>query len=160
MDLTRLDALIEKYEAEQGAVIALLQDVQAEEQYLPQEALAHISRRLEVPLVQLYGLATFYKAFTLKPKGRHTCTCCMGTACHVRGAARVAQALERKLGIRPGDTTDDLSFTLETVNCVGACALGPVVILDGQYHGHMTGAKADRLVERVQQKEAAQHEVA
>jgi NADH:ubiquinone oxidoreductase subunit E len=146
MEATRLDALIDKYRAEQGAVIALLQDVQEEQNYLPRKALEHIARRLDVPLIQLYGLATFYKAFTLKPKGEHTVTCCMGTACHVRGGQRIVEGFERELGIKAGDTTDDLMFTLETVNCVGACAVGPLVIIDGEYHGLVTTAKVKGLL--------------
>ncbi len=148
MDLTRLEALIDKYEHDEGAVIALLQDVQAEENYLPREALEHIAERLQVPLIQLYGLATFYKAFTLKPKGKHQVVCCMGTACHVRGGQRVVEAFERELGIRAGDTTEDLEFSLETVNCVGACAVSPIAIVDGHYYGHMSPSKIKRLLQQ------------
>lgn len=143
-----LDALLQEH-PDSEAMIGLLQDLQEEEGYVPREALEQISTRLGIPLVRLYGLATFYRAFSLVPRGRHTVTCCMGTACHVRGAPRVVQALERDLAIKAGDTTPDLAVSLETVNCVGACALGPLILIDGRYHGGMTPTKAQRLVQRL-----------
>lgn len=126
------------------ALISILQDIQAEYHYLPEEALRHVAKRLNLPLIQVYGVATFFKAFSLKPKGRHQCVVCTGTACHVRGASRVLEELERKLDIKSGDTTDDMEYSLETVNCVGACALGPMVIIDGEYYGVMNSAKVER----------------
>jgi NADH:ubiquinone oxidoreductase subunit E len=154
MDTTTLEKLCDKYRHEQGAIIELLQTVQAEEHYLPRETLEQISRQLEIPLSQLYGLATFYRAFTLKPKGKHEVTCCMGTACHVRGGRRVVEQFERLLGIRVGDTTDDGQFSLATVNCVGACAVAPITLVDGEYHGEMNSAKVSRLIERHRTKES------
>lgn len=144
-----LARLVEEYDREEGAIVGLLQDVQEAEGYLPRDMLEDISRQLDVPLIRLYALATFYRAFSLVPKGRHCVTCCMGTACHVRGAPRVVQALERDLGVRAGETTPDLGVSLDTVNCVGACALGPLVIIDGRYHGGMTPTKAQRLVQKL-----------
>ncbi|RJP69015.1 MAG: NAD(P)H-dependent oxidoreductase subunit E [Candidatus Abyssobacteria bacterium SURF_17] len=128
------------------ALISILQDIQAELHYLPEEALRHVAKRLNLPLIQVYGVATFFKAFSLKPKGRHQCTVCMGTACHVRGAGRVLEELERKLNIKAGNTTDDMEYSLDTVNCVGACALGPMVIIDGEYLGIMNAAKVKNVL--------------
>jgi len=143
-----VERLIAEHKGGEVGLVGLLQDVQLAEGYLPREALELISRQLSVPISQLYGLATFYRSFTLTPRGKHTVTCCMGTACHVRGAAQVVRSMERALGIRSGDTTKDLQFTLETVNCVGCCALAPVVIVDGEYHGNVTAARTDALLRR------------
>lgn len=148
MDVGTLDKLIDEFDKEHEGIVALLQDVQTTEGYLPRPALQRIARRLELPLSQLYGLATFYKAFSLQPKGKHTITCCMGTACHVRGGQQVVDRLQRELGVAPGQTTPDMKFTLETVNCLGACALGPLVVVDGKYHGRLTPAKISRLLEQ------------
>lgn len=148
IDIHALDKLIGEFDTEHGGIVALLQDVQATEGYLPRPALERIADRLALPLSQLYGLATFYKAFSLHPKGRHTVTCCLGTACHVRGGQQVVDRLERALGIKAGETTPDMKFTLETVNCLGACALGPLIVVDGQYHGRVSPARVTRLLER------------
>lgn len=148
MDVSALDSMIDQFDKEHGGIVALLQDVQAAEGYLPREALERIAERLRLPLSQLYGLATFYRAFSLRPKGKHTITCCLGTACHVRGGQQVVDRIARELGIRPGETTPDMQFTLETVNCLGACALGPLVVIDGQYYGRVSSAKVPRLLER------------
>jgi len=126
------------------ALISILQDIQAEYHYLPEEALRHVAKRLNLPLIQVYGVATFFKAFSLKPKGKHQCAVCTGTACHVRGAGRVLEEFERKLDIKSGETTDDMEYSLETVNCVGACALGPMVIIDGEYYGLMNSGKVKK----------------
>jgi NADH-quinone oxidoreductase subunit E len=152
MDAASLDKLCDKYRDEEGAIIELLQTIQAEEQYLPRDALQRVSENLEIPLSQLYGLATFYRAFSLKPKGKHQVTCCMGTACHVRGGKRVVEQFQRLLGIQPGETTDDGWFSLDTVNCVGACAVSPVVMIDGEYYGEMTPARATQLIRRYRGK--------
>jgi len=125
-----------------------LQDIQAEYRYLPEDALMEVSHSLEIPLSQVYSVATFFRAFSLEPTGRHLIDVCLGTACHVRGAVRILERLERELGIKHGETTKDLDFTLETVNCVGACALGPIVIADGEYSGEMTADKVKPLIER------------
>lgn len=131
-----------------GSLINVLEDIQAEFRYLPKEALILVSERMGVPLSQVYSVATFYNAFSLKPSGEHTICVCTGTACHVRGAVHVLQRLQTKLGIQPGETTRDRVFTLETGNCLGACALGPVVVLDGEYEGNMTTKKVDKLLKR------------
>ncbi len=141
-------------------VIEVLQDVQEAYGHIPEEAMLRVSDRLAVPLMEVYRVAAFYKAFSLRPRGKHLVTVCMGTACHVRGAARMIDEVRGQLGLRPGDTTDDGLFTLECVNCLGACALGPVVVLDGVYHHHMTPGKLRKLLQAVRQaeeKEAAAH---
>jgi len=137
-----------------GSLIAALEDIQGRFRYLPPEALVLASERLGVPLSQTYGVATFYNAFSLKPKGRHCLNVCMGTACHVRGSPQVLDRLETKLRIKAGDTTRDRMFTLETVNCLGACALGPIVVTDGEYSGQMTAQKVDTLLKRILRVEA------
>jgi len=104
---------------------------------------------LEIPLIDVYGVATFYKSFSLKPRGKHLITACLGTACHVRGGPRIVDELQRKLKIKPGETTDDGEYTLETVNCLGCCAIGPIVVKDGIYHGQMNPQRVDSLLERV-----------
>jgi NADH:ubiquinone oxidoreductase subunit E len=135
IDLTKVDSIVDQYEADRGLLISMLQDIQAEYSYLPQEALIQVSRRLEVPVSQIFGVASFYRAFSLKPRGRHLIHVCLGTACHVRGGKRILDRLERSLNISAGDTTEDRRFTLETVNCLGACALGPIVVVDKKYFG-------------------------
>ena len=135
-------------------LIGLLQVVQNQIGYLPPAALEEISRRTKVPLSRIYGVVTFYAQFYTEPRGRHTIRCCRGTACHVRGAARMVDQVAAQLNIHPGDTTSDGSFTLECVSCLGACALGPVVVLDGVYYDHMTGSKLTRLVDSVRKAEA------
>jgi NADH-quinone oxidoreductase subunit E len=137
----QVDSILKRYQRDPGMLVAILQDVQAEQNYLPREALERVSEGLSVPLSQVYSVATFFKALSLKPRGRHLINVCLGTACHVRGAVKVLEAIERELAIKSGETTEDLAFTLETVNCVGACALGPVVIVDKDYHGQMNSEK-------------------
>jgi NADH-quinone oxidoreductase subunit E len=139
--------ILGKYQRDRGWLVSILQDVQAEYYYLPEEAIQEVSRGLEVPLSQVYSVATFFKAFSLKPRGRHLINVCLGTACHVRGAVRILEKIERELEIEQGETTPDLRFSLERVNCVGACALGPMVIVDGEFHGEMTTAKVDSLLD-------------
>lgn len=156
MDLTKVDAIIEGYEARPASLLAILQDVQDEENWLPREAVDHIAKRLKVPLSRIYSMATFFEAFHLEPRGKHVCTVCMGTACHVRGAKRLVEQLERDLEIPSGGTTSDMLFTIEEVNCVGACALGPLVIIDGEYHGTMTSDKVSKTVKKVRKAEGGE----
>jgi NADH-quinone oxidoreductase subunit E len=127
-------------------LVSILQDIQAEYNYLPKEAIIQVSQGLDVALSQVYSVATFFKAFSLKPRGRHLINVCLGTACHVRGAVRILDEVERELGIDSGKTTQDFKYTLETVNCVGACALGPIVIVDGNYSGQMKSNKVKPLL--------------
>lgn len=137
----KVQSIFDNYDNDKSMLVSILQDIQAEYNYLPREVIEQVSKSLDVPLSQVYSVATFFKALSLIPRGRHLINVCLGTACHVRGAVRVLEAIERDLDIKPGETTPDLKFTLETVNCVGACALGPVVIVDGEYYGQMKTGK-------------------
>lgn len=136
----RIDRIIEDHHSETSSLIQVLLDIQREDHWLSKEALSRVSERLEVPLGRIHHIATFYKAFSLSPKGRHEVHVCMGTACHVRGAGRVLEKVENVTGIRPGETDLDLKFSLETVNCLGCCALGPVMEIDGTTHGRLSAA--------------------
>jgi len=146
--------IVKKYKGDKSALIAVLQDIQGTFNYLPKEALTAAGKALGIPASRIYEVATFYSAFSLKPRGEHIVKVCMGTACHVRGAAAIQDKMERTLGIMPGETSADKKFTLETVNCVGACALGPVVVIDTEYHGQVTMAKVDKIIGKM--KEGAQ----
>jgi NADH-quinone oxidoreductase subunit E len=143
----KLKSILDRYQHDPSMLVPVLQDVQAEYNYLPKETLAQVSRNLDLPLTQVYSVATFFKAFSLKPRGRHIINVCLGTACHVRGAVRIEEEIERELDIKPGETTKDFKFTLETVNCVGACALGPIVIIDDKYFGEMKTDRVKTLLE-------------
>lgn len=127
-------------------LISLLEDIQDRYRYLPESVLREVSRKLDIPLRDVYGVATFYSAFSLIPKGEHIVTVCLGTACHVRGGTRIVEALSDELGIQPGQTTPDKKFSLEAVNCLGCCAIGPIILMDGVYHGEMSPQKAIKLV--------------
>lgn len=153
MDLSQLDGIVQGRGSDPFDVMEVLQDIQAAYHYLPEEALCRVSDMMSVPLIEVFRLANFYKAFTLKPRGRHLITVCMGTACHVRNAPRFLDEVRRRLKVEPGGTTEDGEFTLETVNCLGACALAPVVILDGKYYEHMTPAKLGSLLGVVRAQE-------
>ena len=144
----RVDHIIDQHRHERGPLVLILQDINLELGYLPRPALKYVSEQLGTPLSRIYHVATFYKAFSLKPRGEHVIKVCVGTACHVRGAARVLEALENRLEIKAGETTKDMKFTLETVNCLGACAMGPVVMLDDRYFT-VTPSKVDRLIKSV-----------
>ena len=143
----RVVSVLDNYRRDKGMLVSILQDIQAEYNYLPRETLEQVSQGLDVPLSRVYSAATFFKALSLTPRGRHLINVCLGTACHVRGAVRVLEAVERDLDIKAGETSKDLKFTLETVNCVGACALGPVVIVDGEYFGQMKTEKVKGVLE-------------
>jgi NADH-quinone oxidoreductase subunit E len=149
MEVETIEVVLDRHEREPSAIIAILQDLQDEVNYLPKGALRYVAEQLDIPVSKVYSLSTFYRAFSLEPRGKHLIYICTGTACHVRGAVKVVDALEREIGIRAGETDEQLEFTLETVNCLGACALGPVVVVDGEYHGQMTGAKAVRLIRKL-----------
>jgi NADH-quinone oxidoreductase subunit E len=140
IDASKVDRIVDAYGCHRDSLISILQDVQAEYRYLPEEAMKRVARRLQLPLIQVYGVATFFKAFSLQPRGKHTVSVCLGTACHVRGAPGVLDETKRQLGVGPGETTPDMQFTLETVNCLGACAIGPIVVVDDSYQGQMRPA--------------------
>jgi NADH-quinone oxidoreductase subunit E len=145
---TRVEALIDSYVEKKEQLISLLQDIQAEFNYIPQDTLVKVSQKLEIPLSQVFSVATFFQAFSLKPRGRHTVTVCLGTACHVKGGQRLVDKMERDYRLKPGETTGDERFTLETVNCLGACALGPVVVVDGKYESQVTPDKLDKILKK------------
>lgn len=147
-------AIVKKYNGDKSALIAVLQDIQEAFNYLPKDALTTAAKALSIPESRVYEVATFYTAFSLKPRGEHVVKICMGTACHVRGASAIQDKMERTLGIKPGETTADQKFSLETVNCVGACALGPVVVIDTEYHGQVTMAKVDKIIGKLKDEGA------
>jgi NADH-quinone oxidoreductase subunit E len=146
MDLSRIDQIVDKHGAEPSRLIQILLEIQAENRWLPKQALARVAERLGVALARIRHIATFYKAFSLVPKGRHQVHLCVGTACHVRGAARVLDTLEEVTGIGPGETDLELKFSLETVNCLGCCALGPVMDVDGKIHSRLSSAEATKVL--------------
>lgn len=150
--MKKASKITEKYREKKSALLAVLQDIQTEYNWLPPDALRLISKELCVPLIDVYSVATFYRAFSLNPRGKHLCTVCLGTACHVRGAPIVLDRLQDKLGITPGCTTKNNQFTLETVNCLGACALAPIVVVDGKYHGQTTVQKVDAILAKFRKK--------
>jgi NADH-quinone oxidoreductase subunit E len=145
----KLAKIIERYRSGRSSLIAVLQEISQEFGYLPEEVLREVSGRIEVPISLFYSLATFYKSFRLEAIGKKHICVCVGTACHVRGSDKVVDTLERELGIREGDTTADGNFTLDTVNCLGACALGPLVTVNGEYHSKMDQKKIARLLKTV-----------
>jgi len=146
MDTEKVDKIIDKYQSDASSLIQILLEVQRENRWLPKEALERISKRLSVPLNLIQNIITFYKVFSLMPKGRHEIHVCTGTACHVRGAPRLLDSVQSQTGIGPGETDLDLKYSLETVNCVGCCALGPVMVMDGEYHGQMNARKVTALL--------------
>ena len=147
MDIEKVDQIIDKHQGEASSLIQILLEIQSENHWLPKEALSRVSERLEVPLSRIQHIATFYKAFSLVPKGRHEVHICMGTACHVRGARRILDTVQDMTGIKPGETDLDLKFSLETVNCLGCCALGPVMVIDGKTHGKLSTAETTDVIE-------------
>jgi NADH-quinone oxidoreductase subunit E len=143
MDKDKIDKIIERYPNDPSSLIQILLEIQSENHWLPKEAIERVSEKLQVPLNRIQHIATFYKAFSLVPKGRHEIHVCVGTACHVRGAQRILDRVQDLTGISPGETDQDMKFSLETVNCLGCCALGPVMVVDGEYHGKMAPAKSE-----------------
>ncbi len=152
VDLKKINKTLKDRQGASQQLIEALQDIQEIYNYLPEGALRIVSERLEVPLIEVFRVASFYKAFTLKPRGKHLLTVCLGTACHVRGAPKFLDEVLSQLKVIPGETTEDGEFTVETVNCLGACALGPVVILDGKYYDHMTTGKLRALIQSVRKR--------
>ena len=148
-DRQALERILERNGRDPTLLLAMLQDIQEVAGYLPRTWLSALAAALDLPETRVYRMATFFRALSLVPRGAHVCTVCLGTACHVRGAPRLVEKIERDFSIRAGQTTPDMKFTLETVNCVGACALGPLVILDGTYHGNMTPARLDKVLQGI-----------
>jgi NADH:ubiquinone oxidoreductase subunit E/NAD-dependent dihydropyrimidine dehydrogenase PreA subunit len=146
-DVSRIDAILKDYRDKKGALMPVLQAINNAYNYFPKDLLKYMARELKIPLSLIYNVATFYKAFSLKKRGRYVIRVCQGTACHVRGAKRVLEEFERILGIESGSNTTDLLFTLETVNCVGACALAPVIMVGDEYFGHMTPGKVQKVLD-------------
>jgi NADH-quinone oxidoreductase subunit E len=147
MDVERIDQIIDRHHGEASSLIQVLLEVQSECHWLPKHVLSHVSERLQVPLTRIQHIATFYKAFSLVPKGRHEVHVCMGTACHVRGAGRVLDKVQDVTGIGPGETDLELKFSLETVNCLGCCALGPVMEINGTTHGKLSPSKTGKVLQ-------------
>ncbi len=143
--ITQADEVIDKYEGNESNLIQILLEIQREERWLPKDTLERVGQRLGIPLTQIYHIATFYKAFSLVPRGRHSVSVCTGTACHVRGAPRLLDRVTESLKIEPGQTSEDMYFSLDTVNCLGCCALGPVLVLDGEYHSNPTSEQIETL---------------
>ena len=146
MEVSQIEKLAEKHGGDQSALIAILQDIQRQDGYLPRETLMALSEKMDVPLTRLYGLATFYRSFSLKPTGRHRIGVCLGTACHVRGGQAVLDRLERDLGVKAGATTTTRRFTLETVRCLGCCSLGPVIRVDADIFGNVRQDKTVKIL--------------
>jgi len=148
LDLSRLDSVFEKHRGEEGALIPVLQEAQEVYGYLSEELLAAIGKRLQIPLSRIFGVVTFYAQFYTTPRGRYTVRVCRGTACHVRGGKYVLKAVQQALGIGEGETTPDFKFTFETVACLGACALSPVLLVNKNYYGKLTPAKVEQVLKQ------------
>jgi NADH-quinone oxidoreductase subunit E len=148
LDLSRLDSVFEKYRGEEGVLIPVLQEAQEIYGYLSEELLAAIGKRLHIPLSRIFGVITFYAQFYTTPRGRYTVRVCRGTACHVRGGKNVLKAVHQALGIGEGETTPDFKFTFETVACLGACALSPVLLVNKNYYGKLTPAKVEQVLKQ------------
>jgi NADH-quinone oxidoreductase subunit E len=146
MTHSEVDTIVERYGGKESAILGILQDIQSKEKYLPKEALEYVSEKMHIPLAQVFRIATFYNALSLKPRGRHKIDVCLGTACHVRGGGKIVEKLERDLGISVGDTTKDNRFTLESVRCLGCCSLGPVAVIDGDVYGRLAQEKVPNLL--------------
>ena len=152
MQTEKLETILRDRDA-RSDLIEVMQDIQKEYNYLPEDVLRSVSEKLNTPLIDVFRVANFYKAFSLKPRGRHLMTVCMGTACHVKGAPRFLDEVLSQLKVKAGGTTDDGEFTVETVNCLGACALGPVVVMDGKYYDHMTSGKLKGLIDAARKED-------
>jgi NADH-quinone oxidoreductase subunit E len=149
MDSKSVDKIIDKYQEKRTALISILHDIQDRHNHLPEEALRKVASRLRMDLNDIYGVATFYKSFSLIPKGKHSITLCLGTACHVRGGPRILRETKKQLNIEPGQTTADKQFSLNVVNCLGVCAIGPVMLVDRKFYGEMNSIKARRIIEKI-----------
>jgi NADH-quinone oxidoreductase subunit E len=148
MEAEVIDKILEKHPKEPGSIIQVLLDVQNELYYLPRDVLEYVSKQLNVPISRTYGLATFYKAFSLKPKGKYPVSVCTGTACHVQGARKIMEQFERELGIKNGETTEDKKFSLESVRCLGCCGLAPVITVGKNLHGKIPASKVSKILKQ------------
>jgi NADH-quinone oxidoreductase subunit E len=144
----KVSAIVKKYGKDKSQMVSILQDIQTEYHYLPRQALDKLSKKMDMPQSQVYSLATFFRAFSLEPRGKHVINVCLGTACHVRGGELILESLERQLDVKRGGTTKDMKFTLESVNCMGCCATGPVVKIEDEYYGHMTNDKVEPMLKK------------
>ncbi len=152
MNLNTVDLIVDKYQEKRTALISILHDVQDLYKYLPDEALKMVASRLRMDINEIYGVATFYKSFTLTPQGKHSITLCLGTACHVRGGPKILRELKGLLHIEPGQTTADRQFSLNVVNCLGVCAIGPVMMVDRKFYGEMNPIRAKKIIEKLNNK--------
>jgi NADH-quinone oxidoreductase subunit E len=150
MDLEKVDRILQRHEYRHSAIIGIMQDVQEIESWLPEETLRYVSERLELNLARIFDIATFYQGFSLTPKGRHRIKACCGTACHLSGAVRNIDQIKRTLHIKEEETTDDRMFSLETVNCLGACALAPVIVVDNDYYDAVNPGKIETILSSYQ----------
>jgi NADH-quinone oxidoreductase subunit E len=151
VEKTKIQAIVKKHQGLRKNLIAILLDIQDAYHYLPPESLRTVADTLGMSLIDIIGVATFYRAFSLTPRGKHTCLVCLGTACHVRGGPKILGEFERQLDVKAGDTTKDGQFTVETVACLGCCAIGPVVVVDDTYYGHATIRKVGTIVKKYQE---------
>jgi NADH:ubiquinone oxidoreductase subunit E len=149
MDFKTVDLVIDKHHEKRTALISILHDIQDRYNHLPERALRRVASRLQMDLNDVYGVTTFYKSFSLVPKGKHSITLCLGTACHVRGGPKILREVKKLLNIEPGQTTVDRKFSLNVVNCLGVCAIGPVMFMDGRFYGEMNSIKAKRIIEKI-----------
>jgi NADH-quinone oxidoreductase subunit E len=152
MDFKAVDLVIDQHQEKRTALISILHEIQDEYSHLPEGALRRVASRLQMDLNDVYGVATFYKSFSLVPKGKHSITLCLGTACHVRGGPKILREVKKFLNIEPGQTTVDRKFSLNVVNCLGVCAIGPVMFMDGRFYGEMNSVKAKRIIEKLNKK--------
>lgn len=146
MESSEVNTIIDQYKGKDSAILAILQDIQSKEKYLPKEILEQVAQKMQIPMTHIFRLATFYNALSIKPRGKHKIDVCLGTACHVRGGNKIIDKLERDLSISVGETTKDKRFTLESVRCVGCCSLGPVAVIDGNVYGRLTQDKIPSLL--------------
>ncbi len=149
MNFQTVEGIIGKHQGKKTALISILHDIQDRYDYLPEGALKKVAQRLQMDLPNLYGVATFYKSFSLTPKGKHSITLCCGTACHVRGGPKLLREVTNLLNIEPGQTTKDRMFSLQAVNCLGVCAIGPVMLVDGKYYGEMNPVKVKKIIRKL-----------
>lgn len=153
MDIGKIDQIIDKHQSEASLLIQILLDIQHDNNWLPKEALIRVCEKLAVPMSRIQHITTFYKHFSLSPKGKHEIQVCVGTACHVRGAERILDTVFEVTGVGPGETDPDLNFSVETVSCLGCCALGPVIVVDGELHGNVEQAETAEVLQELKQAE-------